>query len=591
MRFQFQVVIDLETGSEGSDAWAAVCVELGDIFAPDIRAGSDQGPIALARSGKARQTAPSEALDWRFGPVAVEVVDLDEPAAAPAAEQAPPMAHATLAAPKARFLGNGIIHVFRDEASAETAEREAAAEERKTEAGSKVLAILAVPSYMTVSDLLGFVGKLGRDTVSHLRMLRSTAANRYMVLLKFRETRDADAFYRDYNGKEFNSMDPETCHVVYVSSVRVHRSSSGFEFPHVLHDFPPDEPAVGSSLKPAPPPTKALRELPTCPVCLERMDASVTGLLTIICQHTFHCQCLSRWGDSSCPVCRYSQKRDRSQASTPGRCRVCASTANLWVCLICGSVGCGRYDDAHAFQHYMDTNHIYAMDLESQRVWDYVGDGYVHRLIQNQSDGKLVELPPADKLAALAGSSSDDRAGPDYVPREKLDSIGMEYTFLLTSQLESQRVYFEDLLAAAADKVSASAASAERAAAAAAAADARLAALEHDHAALQAERPQLEREHTRAQKKADTLQALASRLQKEWHEEKSMNDSMMAKLARLTTEKDQQAAEIAELRDQLRDLMFFLDAQQKLQDVPDAQDGTVSIPDAPAKGKRKGKQK
>ena len=47
-------------------------------------------------------------------------------------------------------------------------------------------------------------------------------------------------------------------------------------------------------------------ELPTCPVCLDRMDASVTGLLTIVCHHTFHCHCISKWGDSSCPVCRYS---------------------------------------------------------------------------------------------------------------------------------------------------------------------------------------------------------------------------------------------------------------------------------------------
>jgi BRCA1-associated protein len=38
-------------------------------------------------------------------------------------------------------------------------------------------------------------------------------------------------------------------------------------------------------------------ELPTCPVCLERMDANITGLLTILCQHTFHCYCLSKWGD------------------------------------------------------------------------------------------------------------------------------------------------------------------------------------------------------------------------------------------------------------------------------------------------------
>ncbi|KAK9349737.1 hypothetical protein V1505DRAFT_284124, partial [Lipomyces doorenjongii] len=34
----------------------------------------------------------------------------------------------------------------------------------------------------------------------------------------------------------------------------------------------------------------------------------------------------------------------------------------------------------------------------------------------------------------------------------KLDSIGMEYTHLLATQLESHRPYFDDKLAAAADK-------------------------------------------------------------------------------------------------------------------------------------------
>lgn len=39
------------------------------------------------------------------------------------------------------------------------------------------------------------------------------------------------------------------------------------------------------------------QELPTCPMCLERMDENVTGLLATLCQHTYHCYCLSKWGD------------------------------------------------------------------------------------------------------------------------------------------------------------------------------------------------------------------------------------------------------------------------------------------------------
>jgi hypothetical protein len=30
--------------------------------------------------------------------------------------------------------------------------------------------------------------------------------------------------------------------------------------------------------------------------------------------------------------------------------------------------------------------------LPAQRVWDYVNDSYVHRLIQSKTDGKLVEV-------------------------------------------------------------------------------------------------------------------------------------------------------------------------------------------------------
>lgn len=67
---------------------------------------------------------------------------------------------------------------------------------------------------------------------------------------------------------------------------------------------------------------------------------------------------------------------------------------DLWICLICGHVGCGRYKAGHSKDHWKESSHVYALELETQRVWDYVGDGYVHRLIQSKTDGKLVEVPP-----------------------------------------------------------------------------------------------------------------------------------------------------------------------------------------------------
>lgn len=62
----------------------------------------------------------------------------------------------------------------------------------------------------------------------------------------------------------------------------------------------------------------------------------------------------------------------------------------------------------------------------------FLGDNFVHRLLQNKADGKLVpsEGPPSESETS----------------EEKLDSVQLEFTHLLTSQLEEQRLYFEDKL-------------------------------------------------------------------------------------------------------------------------------------------------
>lgn len=74
-------------------------------------------------------------------------------------------------------------------------------------------------------------------------------------------------------------------------------------------------------------------------------------------------------------------------------------------------------------QHFHETNHTYAMEIESQRVWDYIGDGYVHRLIQSKTDGKVVELPHPDK--------KEDGDMMEAQFNSKLDAILLEYNQLL----------------------------------------------------------------------------------------------------------------------------------------------------------------
>lgn len=229
-----------------------------------------------------------------------------------------------------------------------------------------VVIILAVPALMSASDLLNFVSPESMPRVERIRLLRDAAPNRYMALIKFDGPTSAASFIKAKNGSAFSPLEPERCHIVLVSSVEITTRAPILEPLFDESDFLEDG---SSSLE-----LSSFIEVPTCPVCLERIDGTATGIVTVICRHRFHCQCLARWGDSSCPICRFAL-----QPAPPTTCSACGSADDVWLCLICGHAGCGRYRAGHAYSHYADTGHNFALELESHRVWDYVGDKYTGR--------------------------------------------------------------------------------------------------------------------------------------------------------------------------------------------------------------------
>ena len=90
------------------------------------------------------------------------------------------------------------------------------------------------------------------------------------------------------------------------------------------------------------------------------MDESISTVLTILCNHAFHSQCLSQWEDASCPVCRYVQT---PELVAEQRCSECQSSEDLWICLVCGYVGCGRYVGGHSHAHFLETEHRYVLKI------------------------------------------------------------------------------------------------------------------------------------------------------------------------------------------------------------------------------------
>ncbi|KAJ3117216.1 hypothetical protein HDU96_007644 [Phlyctochytrium bullatum] len=528
-------------------------------------------------------------------------------------------------------LNAGVLHLYRtvwkkpsvSKDSAGTSEESTnyTRENVKEAKGSgRILCILAVPSYMAAQDFLTFVGPF-ENKISHIRIIRDSIPSRYLSLMKFRDVESASSFYKQYSGKRFTGMDSEVCHVVYIKDVQIEsrlipaldfhgedttfRSSSSDDThtATLLEDSDKAKTAESSSTSnqvgPSHDDDEALVELPICPVCLDRMDSSTTGLLTILCQHTFHSNCLRKWQDGSCPVCRYCQKESKLENSFQNECSDCGSRENLWICLICGNVGCGRYKAAHAASHYAATQHNFSLEIETQRVWDYAGDGYVHRLIQNKEDGKLVELPAPNTESAVTMQMFTGAS-------DKGDYVDIEYSNLLVSQLESQRLWYEAKIAelentyllrlseATESLEQKTAPSREAAAASSSSSDyaTDLRNVQIQLANVLKSKKQFEKRLGRAEENYSQLKAM---LEEERHISESLRKNQESlKLALAEKEKELMEKERAlqETSEQLRDVMFYLETQQRVNESPmkdELQQGSILIEETPkpSKGKKK----
>ncbi|XVE54455.1 hypothetical protein DITRI_Ditri03aG0082700 [Diplodiscus trichospermus] len=283
---------------------------------------------------------------------------------------------------------------------------------------STSLFVVAVPNYLSATDFIRFVGPY-LDSITYLLFIRNDGIeDRYSVLIELVDQQAADGFYCSLNGKRFSPSEAELCHILFTHSVEYSELGE-------IAGTPPE----------------GFTELPTCPICLERLDPDTSGIISTFCDHSFQCSCTLKWTYLSCTVCRFCQQQDEKPA-----CSICGSVENLWVCLMCGFLGCGRYKEGHAVRHWKDTQHCYSLELISQQIWDYVGDGYVHRLNQSKVDGKSVEMN--SRCLSMEGNG-DDSGINEAIYSSKVEAIFDEYSRLLATELEKQRQNYESLLAEA----------------------------------------------------------------------------------------------------------------------------------------------
>ena len=310
-------------------------------------------------------------------------------------------------------------------------------DDEKKSAPSRLVYWADVPNYMSVTDVYSFLSDHLRHITQCAIVHTNNAQSTYIAIFCFDTGAAAEHFVAEMNGQPlhgaFDHTDTASIHMMSAVSYDLITPSS------TPHSFPYAIPSHASLSVEG---TDEQSLLPICPVCLDVIDPASSALITILCQHHFHFHCLSQWTDSTCPVCRY--------VITPvvySVCQVCElnEIEALWMCMLCGHIGCGRYKYGHANQHYQESGHQYAISVSSQQVWDYTADSYIHRLITNKADGKLVELHH-ERGEGMTHSGTDDTQ--NTYDNMKLDELVTEYNYLLSTQMEKQRTFYQQRIAA-----------------------------------------------------------------------------------------------------------------------------------------------
>ena len=234
--------------------------------------------------------------------------------------------------------------------------------------------------------------------------------------------------------------------------------------------------------------------------------STISPIFTTVCNHSFHVDCLLRCQDSPCPVCRYDHAGLNDTLTQCHVCGTTENIYVCLICGVglCGSTSDESDDiqflhrhqnseilhdttstlvsvnptifkedkrinaknnlslhlkpderssmideeenipsiNGHARQHYEDTLHAYVLDTSRQHVWDFAGNGFVHRLVQ--ADGKIVEVndPTNTSHERTINPGFTDAQEEGFVHR-KLEDYASQYSTLLKSQLEQQKFYYE----------------------------------------------------------------------------------------------------------------------------------------------------
>ena len=391
---------------------------------------------------------------------------------------------------------------------------------------SRHVCLTIIPSFMIPREILTFF-KAYIHEIHSIQILRHYVdPEKYLALIKMSSIESAKVLIRDYNGRILTSLEinPVPCYLHTVKRVHLekdykhedHRSISK-SLPSSPLTLPEDFVVSGESSEVLPrvqshiieserersrtlsssgsifsavntvKSDKEPKDDIICAVCLESFVISHPTSLTTYCNHVFHIYCVLKLEGPQCPVCRFQHDSSSNYMSECSDCQLQgeqleSSLTNdgndnlcndLWMCLVCGFIGCGSSRHFHIREHYQQHLHSYAMNVDSRRVWDFSGDGYVHRLVLQESGGddgvtdaiignnmheddnmrirnsnlKLSEVTtPGYQSTFRSQCAPVTCEEEELLVNTKLESIAGHYNQLVTFQLEQSRIQHEGRL-------------------------------------------------------------------------------------------------------------------------------------------------
>ena len=304
---------------------------------------------------------------------------------------------------------------------------------------SELLLASNIPSFLSVRDFLGQVGDELIGEVLRMHVVSVASPNVYGALILMASKQGSQALRKGLDMKPISALAKETLVFAFVDlssfcwwhgcpcsvplPLRSNRSStpdfqrSSSSSPTLAHS-PPQQPAQ------------------ECTICLEPLGDSPT--LCTLCGHAFHVGCFMKVEDDACPLCRF----DITEA-TRATCELCRAASDLWMCLLCGRVFCGRNSDGHAQRHFASTGHTYTVQVGGFRVWDYRRDSFIHRLILASNEDQSVKVVQPPRWA-----DEDDDDLERAVFASQTEAVADFYSRLLSDQLKAQCEYYAKCLEA-----------------------------------------------------------------------------------------------------------------------------------------------